>query len=363
MSKNALALVDCNTRDVLFQYIIETFDRKATKNEMVSPYDDQLIGKMNFRHGGMEHSMFFTYARSSEYPGKRFRNRKILYLSLGVNEISSDIFNQICSTFGGFVDYDDDLDNGWQKIERIKVEDDPWQAAMDAANAKEPEKLDIRPEMRQMLKMDAEDEEGGREPREIREGRQPKEPKENKEGKEGKDGKDAKDGRPPRRSHKPKREGAHGEKPEKAERADKGEKPERADKADKTDKADKSEPKPMQKQKADRMAKKANKAVVRVIIIKAAVHAVTKAHQRKTMPEKTTRKKANRKATQNRPYRKTETDRKNRLLRLQNKQRTAGIRGRRPAWNRICVQVSGFCYSGGMNDAGEHPYDETIRRN
>ena len=110
MSKNALALVDCNTRDVLFQYIIETFDRKATKNEMVSPYDDQLIGKMNFRHGGMEHSMFFTYARSSEYPGKRFRNRKILYLSLGVNEISSDIFNQICSTFGGFVDYDDDLD-------------------------------------------------------------------------------------------------------------------------------------------------------------------------------------------------------------------------------------------------------------
>ena len=234
MSKNALALVDCNTRDVLFQYIIETFDRKATKNEMVSPYDDQLIGKMNFRHGGMEHSMFFTYARSSEYPGKRFRNRKILYLSLGVNEISSDIFNQICSTFGGFVDYDDDLDNGWQKIERIKVEDDPWQAAMDAANAKEPEKLDIRPEMRQMLKMDAEDEEGGREPREIREGRQPKEPKENKEGKEGKDGKDAKDGRPPRRSHKPKREGAHGEKPEKAERADK---------ADKTDKADKSEPK------------------------------------------------------------------------------------------------------------------------
>ena len=63
MSKNALALVDCNVRDVLFQYIIETFDRKATKNEMVSPYDDQLIGKMNFRYGGMEHAMFFTYAK------------------------------------------------------------------------------------------------------------------------------------------------------------------------------------------------------------------------------------------------------------------------------------------------------------
>lgn len=159
MSKNALALVDCNVRDVLFQYIIETFDRKATKNEMVSPYDDQLIGKMNFRHGGMEHSMFFTYAKANEYPGKRFRNRKIMYLSLGVNEISSDIFNQICATFGGFVDYNDDLEDGWQKIERIKVEDDPWQKAMAEANAREKEALDLRPELRQLLRMDAEDEE------------------------------------------------------------------------------------------------------------------------------------------------------------------------------------------------------------
>ena len=159
MSKNALALVDCNVRDVLFQYIIETFDRKATKNEMVSPYDDQLIGKMNFRHGGMEHSMFFTYAKANEYPGKRFRNRKILYLSLGVNEISSDIFNQICATFGGFVDYNDDLEDGWQKIERVKVEDDPWQKAMAEANAREKEALDLRPELRQLLRMDAEDEE------------------------------------------------------------------------------------------------------------------------------------------------------------------------------------------------------------
>ena len=159
MSKNALALVDCNVRDVLFQYIIETFDRKATKNEMVSPYDDQLIGKMNFRHGGMEHSMFFTYAKANEYPGKRFRNRKIMYLSLGVNEISSDIFNQICATFGGFVDYNDDLEDGWQKIERVKVEDDPWQKAMAEANAREKEALDLRPELRQLLRMDAEDEE------------------------------------------------------------------------------------------------------------------------------------------------------------------------------------------------------------
>ena len=157
MSKNALALVDCNVRDVLFQYIIETFDRKATKNEMVSPYDDQLIGKMNFRYGGMEHAMFFTYAKANEYPGKRFRNRKILYLSLGVNEISSDIFNQICATFGGFVDYNDDLEDGWQKIERVKVEDDPWQKAMAEANAREKEALDLRPELRQLLRMDAEE--------------------------------------------------------------------------------------------------------------------------------------------------------------------------------------------------------------
>ena len=166
MSKNALALVDCNVRDVLFQYIIETFDRKATKNEMVSPYDDQLIGKMNFRYGGMEHAMFFTYAKANEYPGKRFRNRKILYLSLGVNEISSDIFNQICATFGGFVDYNDDLEDGWQKIERVKVEDDPWQKAMAEANAREKEALDLRPELRQLLRMDAEEDEEDL-PREI----------------------------------------------------------------------------------------------------------------------------------------------------------------------------------------------------
>ncbi len=203
MSRNALALVDCNTRDVLFQYIIETFDRKASKNEMVSPYDDQLIGKMNFRYNGMEHSMFFTYARSSEYPGKRFRNRKILYLSLGVNEISSDIFNQICATFGGFVDYNDDLDDGWKKIERVKVEDDPWQAAMEAANKAEPTPLDLRPEMRQILKMDQEDDE-----EETRE-------------------------REPRR-HRTDRRRNGGQ-------ADRAEKPERAEKADRPEKG---EPKP-----------------------------------------------------------------------------------------------------------------------
>ena len=153
MSKNALALVDCSSRDVLFQYLVETFDRKASKNEMVSPYDDQLIGKMNFRYRNTEHSMFFTYARSSEYPGLRFQNRKIMYLSLGVNDISSDIFQQICTCFGGFINYNDDLDDGWQRIERVILEYDPWQEALKAANSAESEPLDVRPEMRQMLGM------------------------------------------------------------------------------------------------------------------------------------------------------------------------------------------------------------------
>ena len=211
MSKNALALVDCNVRDVLFQYIIETFDRKATKNEMVSPYDDQLIGKMNFRHGGMEHSMFFTYAKANEYPGKRFRNRKIMYLSLGVNEISSDIFNQICATFGGFVDYNDDLEDGWQKIERIKVEDDPWQKAMAEANAREKEALDLRPELRQLLRMDAEDDEDDL-PREN-----PKEAQGQKDGQGQKENRRKEHHRPER-----KKNGSHekGEKPERAEKTE-----------------------------------------------------------------------------------------------------------------------------------------------
>ncbi len=170
MSKNALALVDCNNRDILFQFLMDKFDRKASKNEMVSPYDDQLIGKMNFRYDGMEHAMFFTYARSSEYPGMRFRNHKIIYLSLGVNDISSDIFNQICSCFGGFIDYNDDMDNGWQKIERMKLENEAWLAAMQDKFPAEPEPLDVRPEMRQILRIEQPEEEAeeSREPKENR---------------------------------------------------------------------------------------------------------------------------------------------------------------------------------------------------
>lgn len=52
--------------------------------------------------------------------GMRFRNHKIIYLSLGVNDTSTAVFDQICAHFGGFIDYNDDLDNGWQKIERQK---------------------------------------------------------------------------------------------------------------------------------------------------------------------------------------------------------------------------------------------------
>ena len=124
MSKNALALVDCGERDILFQFLTKEFDRKTVKNEMISPYDDQLIGKMNFSYRGVEHSMFFTYARASEYPDMRFRNHKIIYLSLGVSESSSEIFTKICSHFGGFLDHNDDLETGWQKIERRITEEE-----------------------------------------------------------------------------------------------------------------------------------------------------------------------------------------------------------------------------------------------
>lgn len=154
MSKNTLALVDCNNREHLYQFLVETFDRKAVKNEMISPYDDQLIGKMNFQYGGLEHAMFFTYARSSEYPGMRFRNHKIIYLSLGVNEISADIFNQICARFGGFIDYNDDFDAGWQKKERQKPlteEKAEWQAPIIIV---EEEDADPQQEIRQILKLD-----------------------------------------------------------------------------------------------------------------------------------------------------------------------------------------------------------------
>ena len=124
MSKNALALVDCSNRDKLFHYLINTIDRKSTKKEMISPYDDQLIGKMNFRYSGLEHAMFFTYARSSEYPGMKFRNHKIIYLSLDVNEISSAIFNHICNRFGGYIIHNDDVEEVWQKVERQQSEND-----------------------------------------------------------------------------------------------------------------------------------------------------------------------------------------------------------------------------------------------
>ena len=175
MSRNALALVDCNSRDTLFQFLAEAIDRKVVKNEMVSPYDDQLIGKMNFRYGDMEHSMFFTYARSSEYPGMRFRNHRILYLSLGVNSTSSAIFEQICSRFGGYIDYDDDLDNGWQKIERQKLEEEIW--AEEVAEQTEPKKAPAneQQEVRQILKLEQKPE------RPAGEQKEPREPKEQKE--------------------------------------------------------------------------------------------------------------------------------------------------------------------------------------
>ena len=235
MSKNALALVDCNNRDILFQFLMDKFDRKASKNEMVSPYDDQLIGKMNFRYDGMEHAMFFTYARSSEYPGMRFRNHKIIYLSLGVNDISSDIFNQICSCFGGFIDYNDDMDNGWQKIERMKLENEAWLAAMQDKFPAEPEPLDVRPEMRQILRMDQPEEEA-EESRELKENRRKENHKQDR-----------------RRGHHPNGNGQNaGEKTERAEKSEQKAEQKNESKAEK-----KAEPKgeAKQEQKGERAEK------------------------------------------------------------------------------------------------------------
>lgn len=158
MSKNALALVDCNNREQLYQFLVEAIDRKAVKNEMISPYDDQLIGKMNFTYAGLEHAMFFTYARSSEYPGMRFRNHKIIYLSLGVNEISSDILNRICARFGGFIDYDDDQDAGWQKKDRQKPMAEDKVERQEVKLVEENEDVDSQQEIRRILKLERKDE-------------------------------------------------------------------------------------------------------------------------------------------------------------------------------------------------------------
>lgn len=215
MSRNALALVDCNNREQLFQFLVETFDRKATKNEMISPYDDQLIGKMNFHYRGMEHAMFFTYARSSEYPGMRFRNHRIIYLSLAVHEVSSDIFNQLCGRFGGFVDYDDELEAGWQRIERQKQAEEIWLEETAAAQAE----ADDRPEqqeVRQILKLErAEEQREGQEAR-RRENR-------------------------PNRRHDKNERGKNDSRGQRNDRSDRNNKNDRTDKGDRNDKNDRGD--------------------------------------------------------------------------------------------------------------------------
>jgi len=117
MSRSALALIDTDSRNRVFQFIKQTMDRKVQKNEMISPYDDQLIGKMNFSMGTEEKSMFFTYARASEYPGIRLKHHKIVYASMDVNDRSTAAFTQICSQFGGYVIPDDEVSEEWVKIE------------------------------------------------------------------------------------------------------------------------------------------------------------------------------------------------------------------------------------------------------
>lgn len=117
MSRNALALFDTDSRNQVFQFIKVAIDRKVSKNEMVSPYDDQLIGKMNFSMGTDEKSMFFTYARASEYHGMRFKHHKVVYASMDVSENSSKALQQICTQFGGFFIADDEESTEWVKIE------------------------------------------------------------------------------------------------------------------------------------------------------------------------------------------------------------------------------------------------------
>ena len=98
--------------------------------------------------------MFFTYARSTEYPGMRFRNHKILYLSLGVHEVSSTIFQEICEQFGGFIDHNDDLDIGWQKVERSVSAEDFERYAATVSEASDEEANKVVPQ-------NAEEEENG----------------------------------------------------------------------------------------------------------------------------------------------------------------------------------------------------------
>ena len=83
----------------------------------------------------------------------RFHNHKIIYLSLGVNEISSDIFNQICGRFGGFIDYDDELETGSQKIERQKLPEDVSAETITETITPLEDKKQEQQEIRQILKL------------------------------------------------------------------------------------------------------------------------------------------------------------------------------------------------------------------
>lgn len=117
MSRNALALFDTDSRNQVFQFIKIVLDRKAHKNEMVSPYDDQLIGKMNFTMGIDEKSMFFTYAKASEYGGKKFKHHKVVYASMDTSDSSVEALKKICSQFGGYYLSDDERDTEWIKVD------------------------------------------------------------------------------------------------------------------------------------------------------------------------------------------------------------------------------------------------------
>ncbi len=232
MSRNALALVDCSNREKLFHYLINTFDRKCTKKEMISPYDDQLIGKMNFRYRGVEHAMFFTYARSSEYPGMKFRNHKVIYLSLDVNDISSDIFNQICTRFGGYIIHNDDLEIGWEKVDRQQPDNDDDLSLSEEIVAERHFLFDTDEEQEHKVYRELKIEPDVEEEAEEREWAPPvvevKEPKQEKK----------QNGSRNHRNHRGNRQDA-AEQKDKQERQDKPDKHDKHDKHDKQDKQDK----------------------------------------------------------------------------------------------------------------------------
>ena len=87
---------------------------------MSSPYDKQVMGKMNFRYQGTEYAMLLCLADAKEYHKFKLSNRTVVYLSLGISSETAEFFTRMCEHFGGYVDYDDELDTGYQRVMKVK---------------------------------------------------------------------------------------------------------------------------------------------------------------------------------------------------------------------------------------------------